>query len=357
MFQLSQTKVLLSKFNEDDLLGYRQMDDPLKLMAMKFYIRLQMMTQQIRPALQPVCTMNMINLSLSHGMSPGTAFSFALYGSLLARLGEISDGYRYAKMALRLIERNGSQEVASQVILSCTQTICFMEPVQAAIERHREGYLLAMAAGSTNNAMLNSMFHEVCSFWAGRKLGLVKNGWDKLIRQYKQHQHLNYLALSTPVYRSILMLICGKEEEDSAMEVQMRLRNPHAAMSSYCQKSFRSFIFRDYDQAKSAVEKYFTYNLKSWNLVYVHAMQSYYVGLISFWIYRNTICHGSREATLWLERGQKSILEMKKWADSSNWNFIDKLHLLEAEEHFSFSNFEYASVSYSNAIAYSKKHK
>lgn len=110
-------------------------------------------------------------------------------------------------------------------------------------------------------------------------------------------------------------------------------------------------MFREYDKMKGFAEKYFSYNLNSWSLVYIHTAQAFMGGLAAFWVSRKS------NDPVWAERGCKSKFQMKKWADSCQWNFQSKLYLMEAEEAFCYKDIEGAKSLYEKAISSAKEHR
>ena len=64
-------------------------------------------TFQFFPA---VIIMRIVELSLEHGLNPLSPLGFALYGSFLASMGDISTGYRFALLSRKLLEKIGSNQ-------------------------------------------------------------------------------------------------------------------------------------------------------------------------------------------------------------------------------------------------------
>ena len=160
-FHIQQTQSMLSAFSDKDLLNYRFMTDSRKLFAMKFLAKLEVSLQMIKPAMQPIVTLKMVQLTLAHGLSPMTPIGFAYFGALLTRLGDAREGYRYAKIARGLLEKINSKEVSGEVIAVSTEVVCFVDPVQTANEFHSQGHIIALAAGDVVHAMLNILFYSV----------------------------------------------------------------------------------------------------------------------------------------------------------------------------------------------------
>jgi len=86
-------------------------------------------------------------------------------------------------------------------------------------------------------------------------------------------------------------------------------------------------------------------------LLDAHWIRTFICSLASFWIYRRTY------DDQWLEKGNELKAKMKIWTESSEWNFVQLFHLLEAEGYFSKKQHDEAKISYDKAIHFSKKHK
>eukprot|EP00986_Skeletonema_menzelii_P005910 scaffold2232_cov136-Skeletonema_menzelii.AAC.1 len=65
----------------------------------------------------------------------------------------------------------------------------------------------------------------------------------------------------------------------------------------------------------------------------------------------------SREGQQWHERGRRSKLALKKWAEYSQWTFENKWYLLEADEAYCNKDFDAAKLFYEKAISSAKQHK
>ena len=144
-----------------------------------------------------------------------------------------------------------------------------------------------------------------------------------------------------------------KPTDVSAEEAKILTTNKSVMRTYNYQKAYTSFMFRLYDDSKNYAEKYLDFVDSTWaNLWLQHAFQAFHMGLISFWVARN-----SREGQQWHERGKRSKLALKKWAESSQWTFENKWYLLEAEESYCNNEFEVAKLFYEKAISSAKEHK
>ncbi|KAL7536583.1 hypothetical protein ACHAXR_007263 [Thalassiosira sp. AJA248-18] len=355
---IEQTKAMLQGFTDRQLIEYRTMDDPSMIMAQKFYARLELSVQMIRPAAQPNVTLKMVQHSIAHGVSPVSPIGFVYFGQLLARLGHIKEGCRYVKIAREMLDRLGSKEVAGEVIVTETQILLFVEPLQVTFDFHVKGEEAAMAAGDIHSALLNRAFFVVCSFWASTKLPVCKKQFEHARRLMEEHNHLTWLAHIIQVEKNISLLMNSAEDStgqaassDSNQAQDLKAANPHVEFTFCFQKMYIRFMLREFEETKALAEKYFDFNLHTWSLFYIHTCHAFFGGLVSFWVYRQS------NDTQWCQRGQKAKAAMKKWAESSRHNFQHKSYLLEAEDAYSNKYYEKANSLYEKAVSATKQHR
>jgi predicted ATPase len=352
---VQETKDLLSAYTDDAILNTRRMTDPIMIAAMKFLGKLVGGLTQIMAKNVPYVTQRIIQLSLDHGMSPVSPIGFVHFGSYMAKLGDINGGYNYVKLAHSLLDKVGSRESAGEVICFGTQVRAYVEPLQAALEYHNEGYTAAMASGDVTLAAANSMFSCANSFFAGVNLQTMRAKYAEAIKFLEERQMVIFILITQYQQHSMLKLI-GTDEEQKyvSSEEQIILATNNSVRTAYFyQKAFISFMFRSYDDTKENVEKCFACisNTRA-NLVLAHAYHAFYIGLISFWLARKSTAEQQ-----WYEMGEKSKLALKRWTESSQWTFENKWYLLEAEESFCNNDFEAAKTYYGKAVSSAKNHK
>jgi hypothetical protein len=90
---------MIQGISEEDLLGYRLMTDSKKLAAMRFLSKIEIVALLVNPPLHPFVTLKMVQLTITHGLSPMSPIGFVYYGSLLGRHGNIRAGYRFTLLA------------------------------------------------------------------------------------------------------------------------------------------------------------------------------------------------------------------------------------------------------------------
>jgi len=353
---VKETKDLLSAYTSDELLNTRRMTDSTMIMAMKFLSKLMLEMAQIMPQSAPVVAKQIIQLSLDHGMNPASPLGFVHFASYAAKLGDISGGYNYVKLACSLLEKLGSRENAGEVILIRTQVVSYIEPLQATLEYHDEGYAAAIASGDIIQAAANMYSGHISNFYSGVKLQTTREKGDEVINFIRGKNMVMFLREIQLIQHSVLKLI-GIDDDSkcsSAEENILASKNSGLKLTHCFQKSYISFMFRLYDDTKGYAEKFLGCSASSAyaNLVISQSFNTFYIGLISFWVARN-----SRDEDQWYKRGSKSKLALRKWAETSQWTFENKWYLLEAEEAFSNNNFDDAKMYYEKAISSAKAHK
>jgi len=361
---IEETKEMLDGMTDEELINHKLMSDPNKLMTMKFLCTLSECLYIIRPSDQPVAVMKMVQQSLMHGMSPLSPLAFVSYGSFLAAMGNISEGYRFARIAKALLETVGSRGVAGAVICYSTQIMAYAEPVQSAIEFHVEGGKAAMKSGSMGYAMMNQVCYDTGSYWSGKKLGAVKSQLDRSMSLAKRNKHVVILMQLVPLYGSVSRMIghpksiLSNSEADGDRGVdQMEklgsdlwLDNPFHSKAHYFNKMYIGFMFRNYSDMKSAAEKY-SNKAGAWIFVFSSSYQLFYEGLVSLWIGRN------EEDNEWIAKGKNACRAIESLAETaSKWNFEHKSMLLQAEEQYCDGNLEHAEPLYDSAVLSARQH-
>eukprot|EP00984_Skeletonema_dohrnii_P036573 scaffold37688_cov139-Skeletonema_dohrnii-CCMP3373.AAC.1 len=326
-------------------------------MAMKFLGKMEIGMNQIMPASAPHVMQRIVQLSLLYGMSPVSPIGFVHLGSYTAKLGDISGGYRYVKLARSLVDKVGSRESAGEVICIASPIRSYIEPLQATLEYHNEGYAAAMASGDIFQAALNMLVRDSVFFLAGVNLQTVQEKIAETLTFMNERKMLIFMIQNKCLHHTLFKLIGTDEkaQDFSAEEVNILARNNSVMRTNYFQKAYMSFMFRLYDDSKHYTEKYLDCVDNTWaNLILQHAFQVFYTGVISFWVARKS---RDEDGQQWHNRGMRSKLALKKWAESSQWTFENKWFLLEAEESYCNKDFEVAKLFYEKAISSAKDHK
>jgi len=191
--------------------------------------------------------------------------------------------------------------------------------------------------------------------FAGVNLQTTREKCAEVIDFMYERKMFIFMTQLQCLQKSVLKMIGTDEmpKYTSAEEKNILATNNSVRTSYYFQGAFTSFMFRSYDDSKHYAEKHLACIDNTWaNLFLHHAVHVFYIGLISFWVARKL-----NDGQQWHERGKRSKLALKKWAESSQWTFQNKWYLLEAEELYCNNDFDAAKTYYEKAVASAKSHK
>lgn len=275
-----------------------------------------------------------------------------MFGVLLAKIGSIKVGYRFAMLAMSLLQRPESKEVAGEVIFVVSRVKCYVEPLQALNEFQTQGQNAAISAGDVHMACTNRFYCCLNLLWSGAKLADVE---EEILMTFQFAKKLAYKTNASfilSVQQTVLTLM-GREPVTPSQAASAQRKNNREMMHLTLHNLYVSLIL-DNDDIMECCETLCEFEKKIYKIHVPFNDQNrvFFVGLAAFRVYRQT------RNSLWLERGRHRKDALATWVNQGCiWNFQQKLHLLEAEEAYCIGNVDYAKVSYNNAIAKAQSHK
>jgi hypothetical protein len=103
---------------------------------------------------------------------------FVCFGSYLAKLGNITSGCTFAKLAKSLVEKLGAKDVEGAVDCALIEVQCYIEPVQACLDLFVNAERLSLSRGDIYWACLNRLQYVTNCFWSGLNLDVVNKTLD-----------------------------------------------------------------------------------------------------------------------------------------------------------------------------------
>ena len=174
----------------------------------------------------------------------------------------------------------------------------------------------------------------------------------------KEQEYKNALAFIMATQRKVSVLMGCKDESVSTNQVSRTVLNdsipPRHLMHFHFQEMYLTMLGLGACQSnlKDASQKFFEHNPESHILMFTNSIRTFIAGLASFQVYRET------RDQVWMDRGSSTLQGIKYWAERGcKWNFLHKMHLLQAEERYSIGDFDAAKKSYKEAIAASEAHR
>ncbi|KAK1734958.1 putative ATPase [Skeletonema marinoi] len=358
---LSETKSSLAEYSDEQLLSLPAMVDRTKIITMKILSLAQLCLFHTNPKSQPKATLQLVQYSLQHGMSDLTSVGFVWFGSYLACIGEITAGYRYVKIAIKLAENMNARDCMGDILAMGGQVMGYVEPLQSVNDVMIRGHEYSLMTGNISSAKLSLAGSMTCEYWSGKQLSLVKSTMDDGLRRMSS-QSIFPLTQCLPLYRSALAMIGNvgdvpialgsRADVETEEERKMTETNMHLLKISHFNKMYVGFMFRRYDQVKQLADAHDAIAALPFSAILIsHCFHMFYWGLISFWVARKT---GN---VIWYDRGEEAVHKMRSYANFSSWNFSNKSLLLQAEQCFYLKEYESAKRCYDDAISFAKDYR
>jgi tetratricopeptide (TPR) repeat protein len=378
---ISQTQSMLQEIPDETILSYHILSDSKKIMAMKFLAKLENSLQQVKPTMQPLVTIKMVRYTVEHGITPASAIGFAYFGAVVAKsLCDLRGGHRFVKLALGLLNKFDSTDVAGEVIWAASEVLTFLEPMLAVNEYRNQGEKNALAAGDVHWACINKLLSSICLFWSGAKLSVAKETFTTarrvstlsiylsqllifgcslfiLFQQFSEgHVHLTSLYYLRTFEQTVSTLIGDGNETTHEQLTQdvIENKNPFQLVIVYFHEMLIGLLFNKVDEMKVGAEK-FTELSKMQPSFLLHSytiQQTFILGLVSFRVYRET------RDKLWMDQATECRERVQLWQEQGcAFNFEHLLYMLEAEEYYCLGDLEKAHTSYDTSITSACSHK
>jgi hypothetical protein len=103
-----------------------------------------------------------------------SALGFACFGGMIAELGDLRGGYRFAKLSRALLNKHKSNDTAGECIWVTSDILSYIQPLQANPAHRLEGQKMAIAAGDIHCACMNKLLYVADFLWSGATLSEYK---------------------------------------------------------------------------------------------------------------------------------------------------------------------------------------
>jgi predicted ATPase len=211
MLEVLRTKRAVGRKTDDQLLNLPTATDANMLRVFSLYSRLRRLTWsggQIR--LSTLLKARMMRLFMRHGVNEFGGPVFAGYGSVLSRMGQVDEAYRFGCLALKLCERFPVEE-SQTLTLVCVYLQIVKKPLRHSIEMLLRAHRIGMEKGDIEFSFLAAVSYCVFYFYHGLPLGPMQEdakAFANLMRQYGNVVTLNHLSF----YRQLALNFMGQSE-------------------------------------------------------------------------------------------------------------------------------------------------
>ncbi|KAL7539058.1 hypothetical protein ACHAXR_009003, partial [Thalassiosira sp. AJA248-18] len=368
--EATQVTQLLAGKSEEELLSLPILIGRKKMAAMQFMNHALIMTFIAKPAMNPIIVFRMIKMSLEHGICNISSFAFGCYGAWLVSQPsfDVDRAHSMGRLATKMMKNLGASEMIPRVYTTVYSIInIWKEPWQACLSKNMEAYESAAKTGDLEYAIGN--LYQYCTtaiYGCGENLeGLSQKihsyaKWALPFNQlhvWKTVIIMNQLTLDLMgiEQNAFLPYVSGVTEE--TCYTSARENSEISICRLICHKrKYVAFLTGNLDTAADMHDLCMEYNkLMGPTARNINLLVTMFIdGLIGFFFARKA----KEDKEKWFKIGQDAMHSMRNWASScSEWNFTNKLHLLEAEYYFLKEDDKRAMACYYASIKSARDHR
>ena len=369
---LVSTKKLLDGRTTDDVITGKRMSDTTIRWTLKFLNLLCSPLYIMKPHVIVSIGCRTVALSLEWGVCGDSALGLQTYGwGVLTFQKDVEEALKWCHAGLELAKRLNARQVISRVKV-CLDTISYWkEPLQAKFDCLKENHSSLMMVGEFEQLGGNALHFIRRSLVCGRNLLTSEKECAALILEL--HKLRQELALQPMIsnHLSILKLIGSngdsehklnqpffhllKDDEinDDESLIQNALSNQLVGPLQQCyfDRLHNAFWSGNYKLAAEYAEKYETC-ISTFRFLDIY--KTLYLGLAAFRLSR----FDEDKTSNWKKAiGKNALSTYQAWVKYSEWNWENKMLLLEAEFYASEGKVELAKAKFEASVDSAQKHR
>ncbi len=315
------------------------MTNPYKLAAMKILASIISAAYRGVPNLMPLIVFEQVKLSLKYGNAPLSAFSYAVYGVILCGLvDDLEGGYRFGKVALRLMSSFNAKEIKAKILYTTNSLILpHQEPLKNTLPALLNAYQIGLETGDFEFACNPLTCRGRTLYFMGEELTSLAQqlqDYSKAMAQMKQGAflHLNQL------YEQVVLNLIGQAEDPCRLMGQAY--NEETMLSLHLKLNFRAAIFMLhleklvlcylFDHPQQALEntKFLDNYLDGVIASQTVIRYRFYDSLARLAIINQVPAFQRKEH---LKKVKFNQVKLKKWSRYAPFNHLHQFYLVEAE--------------------------
>eukprot|EP01082_Thalassiosira_pseudonana_P003885 g2396.t1 g2396 contig12:7857-10215(+) len=318
------------------------------------------------PALLRSVVLRMVQITLLDGLCDYSPVAFAAFSPFYLREAEQDPvrGYRLAKLSFRLVDNLNATACKANVNYVAQEFASWVcEPFQSIAESHLIGYAAGRQSGDALNSTLGYYFHMLNGYLSGTNLSIIRHSSGDFIRDLLRRKQ-QFLRNPTCLfhYQSVAF-IDGLEADPTAVadgfddslpsweEFMLEKGSPDHTMQCNIHQLMRLLLFRQLNEVDDIPVVLNLALEKQSSLRPILMIGIFYEGLVSFYMARRTM------EKKWRMKGEMALASMTHWSQYSQWNFLNKALLLEAEMRCFLGDFDQATKLYNDAVVASHNHR
>lgn len=173
---VESTKALISDDPGSQILNAPKLSDQKKLWSVRLMSLLAPFMYIVSPSTLSLIGTRMIQISFQHGITQESAVGLVSYGfTYISALNDIETGYRWAKLALLIIDRFKAQSLYPKIYFMINYIASiWKEPIQALVDGLRQYHRSALLVGDMEYASFASKAYVERSVLSGKRLSILE---------------------------------------------------------------------------------------------------------------------------------------------------------------------------------------
>ncbi len=359
---ITQTVSNLQGKKIEDLINLPLMTDVEKLAATQMLASMFTPTYQAAPALLPLVTCELMNLSISYGNSPFSTPGYVFYGMLLNSVfQDIESSYQFGKLAINLAEQFNSLEIKTHIFhLVGSFSIHGKAHIRETLPILWDSYESGVECGSFEYAGISGMVRYKYAYFMGQELTALAREMAFVRDALARIRQENALGCHQITQQSVLNLLnpsgntCSLRgevyNEETRLPLMKQVNDRTEVTYLYLNKLILCYLLGEYQQAQEnslESEQYLDGVQGMMSVPVFH----FYDSLTHLAIYPSV--PDSQQEDI-LSRVTKNQEKMKLWSDHAPMNFQHKFDLVAAEQFRILGNKTEAIEYYDLAISGAK---
>mmetsp|Transcript_3115 Transcript_3115/g.6865 ORF Transcript_3115/g.6865 Transcript_3115/m.6865 type:complete len:754 (+) Transcript_3115:1916-4177(+) len=360
--EIKATQYLLNGITKEKILALPAMKDKTKLNAMVLMDLLIVFCNFWSPKLMYLVICRMIKLTFHSGYCEESISALVhMTHGLVMHTDDIQSASRVNRIADSLIQGHPNEHhLRSRLTWIGTSAKVFVQPFQAVAECYMKGYNSAIIVGDIDSAMLNVYIYCIASFFFLPDLIGLQQSLIKYMHQMDKHRRINVLRSLMSCFNATIALI-GNGDLCSLDDTKIEMKS-NEDLYEIADQTQNTYLMHNLIMAEIYVHCYFRDHISSIKLVERCRVTSSSKRLMDFYcvffegISALSLARDTRQEK-WKIIGERTINTISKMAEYSNWNFENKLRLLQAEYHYVNGRNAMAELSYQASIISAREHR
>lgn len=337
-----------------------EMTDPYILAAIRVGLIMSAAALTGNPELYVLLMHRLVKLCLLYGNPPQAAGVYVFYGTILCAMQDLTTGYAFGQLALKLLEKFELRDFRSLVLHYCGGfTRHWKEHARNCIPMIEDSIRIGLETGDIEHASYSSSAFCLYSLFTGSNLGHVNQHYEtyiQLVNRLEQQFVVYYMVNCRGIVKSLiygyesecLFAAGSSEQEQEILSAWTSANAVWLLFSNYLAKTISYYYFKDYERAVDYAYKAAHYVASC--SAYIVAVQHYFYYSLALLKQQdpNPDSTDHREQTLAIVNQNQLLI--KKWADHCPENFQHKYDLIEAEKARVCQDYWEATNLYEKAI-------